>query len=314
MPNWVYNSLTDVPKEVYEKYKSEENDFDFNKIIPEPEEITNTVVGSYSDIAKKVYTYKNLYNKDDAYLKYDSQNPLRDEVKSFADRNIENVSKLVMNNPDRSLNDLLGEDKNKWIKDHHDNYVSFFGTKLYNECSNDEMLAATDKYIDYQEDLFKQRKEWKSNNIISDSSEVYKKYDSLEDMGKKLVELKEKYGYDNWYEWRLRNWGTKWNAQEVNYEEEGGLLQFDTAWSIPYPILAKVAQDNPEVNIDGYSEEETGWYDKYRLADGKVYRDTTGEIDPKSETPVNSSFTYDEILDSYKRYRDRIDYVNSTLS
>ena len=28
-------------------------------------------------------------------------------------------------------------------------------------------------------------------------------------------ELVAKYGYDNWYDWSVFNWGTKWNAYDV---------------------------------------------------------------------------------------------------
>lgn len=44
----------------------------------------------------------------------------------------------------------------------------------------------------------------------------------------------------NWNTWSRENWGTKWNAYEGSAKVEGdkAVLQFDTAWSIPYPVLA----------------------------------------------------------------------------
>lgn len=51
-------------------------------------------------------------------------------------------------------------------------------------------------------------------------------------------------GYD-WYRWRLRNWGTKWNlGTDVELVEDGDRLvyQFDTAWSPPAAWLENVAQ------------------------------------------------------------------------
>ena len=44
----------------------------------------------------------------------------------------------------------------------------------------------------------------------------------------------------NWLNWARENWGTKWNAYDCSLQivEGKAYLQFDTAWSVPYPILA----------------------------------------------------------------------------
>ena len=49
----------------------------------------------------------------------------------------------------------------------------------------------------------------------------------------------------NWYDWCIENWGTKWNAysQEVCPDNGDGraFIKFDTAWNVPYPIIAAFA-------------------------------------------------------------------------
>jgi len=47
----------------------------------------------------------------------------------------------------------------------------------------------------------------------------------------------------NWHTWNNLNWGTKWNcySQSCGIENEKAFIKFDTAWSIPYPILAAFA-------------------------------------------------------------------------
>jgi hypothetical protein len=47
----------------------------------------------------------------------------------------------------------------------------------------------------------------------------------------------------NWNTWSLENWGTKWNcySQSSGIEDGRAFIKFDTAWSIPYPILAAFA-------------------------------------------------------------------------
>ena len=48
----------------------------------------------------------------------------------------------------------------------------------------------------------------------------------------------------NWFNWSRENWGTKWNS----YNGKRGVapdgrvfVQFDTAWSVPYPVLVALA-------------------------------------------------------------------------
>ena len=52
-------------------------------------------------------------------------------------------------------------------------------------------------------------------------------------------------GYNNGgYEWKINNWGTKWNARHLELEEKPRSLiyVFDTAWSPPLPIIFKMSQ------------------------------------------------------------------------
>lgn len=57
--------------------------------------------------------------------------------------------------------------------------------------------------------------------------------------------LKEKYGFDGWYDWCVENWGTKWNASEVVLHKNSPteiVYTFDTAWSCPLPIIEKLSK------------------------------------------------------------------------
>ena len=55
---------------------------------------------------------------------------------------------------------------------------------------------------------------------------------------------------DRWYGWRLQNWGTKWDAcqVEITRDDENYLeICFDTAWSPATPVIEKIRelyQDN----------------------------------------------------------------------
>ena len=67
---------------------------------------------------------------------------------------------------------------------------------------------------------------------------------------------------DNWYEWRVANWNTKWNAdcQDDNFKywESGDIyIDFNTAWSMPTPILLEVSKQNPKLYFEFRCYEES---------------------------------------------------------
>ena len=52
------------------------------------------------------------------------------------------------------------------------------------------------------------------------------------EFGKKLnndsAKLIDKYRFDNWYDWSVQNWGTKWGCYENEIEDK--YYSFTTAW------------------------------------------------------------------------------------
>jgi len=47
----------------------------------------------------------------------------------------------------------------------------------------------------------------------------------------------------NWHSWCVQNWGTKWGElrDAMKIENDKAVIEFETAWSIPYPIIAAFA-------------------------------------------------------------------------
>ena len=82
------------------------------------------------------------------------------------------------------------------------------------------------------------------------------------DLGTKERKL---YSENNWYDWSVANWGTKWNAygydidKDYRTENKENKLIFLTAWSAPHPILEKLAEMYPEINIKHeWADEDIG--------------------------------------------------------
>lgn len=77
------------------------------------------------------------------------------------------------------------------------------------------------------------------------------------ELGNQAYQNIQKYGCPTWYEWRIRNWGTKWNASNAEIAERQ--LSFLTAWNAPKPILEKLSQMFPSITIHHvWADEDIG--------------------------------------------------------
>lgn len=83
------------------------------------------------------------------------------------------------------------------------------------------------------------------------------------ELGKRAWQNIRDYGAPTWYEWSIKNWGTKWNAYgygETGVEyKDGDSLCFQTAWSAPHPVIQKLAEIYPEVSFEHqWADEDIG--------------------------------------------------------
>lgn len=83
------------------------------------------------------------------------------------------------------------------------------------------------------------------------------------ELGKAAWNNIRQYGSPTWYEWCINHWGTKWNAYgydegKLDYQD-GDMLEFQTAWSAPHPVLKKMAERFPDVEIEHeWADEDIG--------------------------------------------------------
>lgn len=109
--------------------------------------------------------------------------------------------------------------------------------------------------------------------------------DTYDDFG--ITEFQEQaniatYGYKSWYEWRLKNWDTKWNAcnKSISMQDLNTIdVVMDTAWSLPLGILKKLSKDNPKSTIHIVDcEEEAGFFvGSLMIANGEIIEDDIHE-------------------------------------
>ena len=84
-----------------------------------------------------------------------------------------------------------------------------------------------------------------------------------------------KFSSDGWYDWNVREWGTKWDADESNLDDNTEDLtptlyySFNTAWSIPEGVFVSIVKQHPELDFDFSCEEEQGWGAEYESRKGE---------------------------------------------
>lgn len=84
------------------------------------------------------------------------------------------------------------------------------------------------------------------------------RFNTMINLGQKYLLNIAQHGYPTWYRWCINNWGTKWNACDI--ESDGnGTFEFETAWSFPYPVIEKLSSMYPELEIEFmYADEDCG--------------------------------------------------------
>ena len=112
---------------------------------------------------------------------------------------------------------------------------------------------------------------------------------ALAEAGKKNLDT---YGYQNWYDYCVGEWGTKWDARDATYDIDGNqvTIYFDTAWSPPMGIYH--ALENMGFSVEAtYVEQGMGYIGYYK--DGV---DTCGEL---NQIEVEMDDEYQELGDYF---------------
>lgn len=83
----------------------------------------------------------------------------------------------------------------------------------------------------------------------------------------KYPELVAKYGYNDWYDWAIGNWGTKWGTYDTNLVRHDGaiVLEFTTAWSFcweffkehlaPWKFVVRANEEGTEALFEGDNDD-----------------------------------------------------------
>ena len=111
---------------------------------------------------------------------------------------------------------------------------------LIEEIEKDLKGLGGEGLLDY---MYPMPHELKDRGVIGYSYE-YKSYSK---------ELRDKYGFDNWYDWALHNWDTKWDVDfELDFYDVNDciLLEFNSAWGPPLAVWQKFVDRYPKGNFE----------------------------------------------------------------
>jgi hypothetical protein len=88
----------------------------------------------------------------------------------------------------------------------------------------------------------------------------------------------------NWYTWRCKHWGTKWNSYEVTlkHDEKETVYTFQTAWAPPNDNLMKaMVAKFPKVQLDlRYAERGCEFYGYWTPEKNESWKFQNDDIEP----------------------------------
>ncbi|MCM1556924.1 MAG: hypothetical protein NC087_05260 [Anaeroplasma bactoclasticum] len=183
-----------------------------------------------------------------------------------------------------------------------DKCVSYYITKLsdieYAEMINKALFinanwARSLKKIDLSEleetknDLIKH-----NSTTTCDEDPLLKTEQDILNYGKRAVDNVLEYGYQDWYDWRIHNWNTKWDACNTNYypDEDPTTIYFQTAWSDVRNLIRELSRQHPQNTFQySFAEEQMGYYCGFaHYKNGKTLQNF--EYDDYSKEAYEQSF------------------------
>lgn len=205
-----------------------------------------TVTGKKENIANMM---KDIDAKSDGSFKFESVLPMPEELKD-TEGNIENMLKYMLdNNLDFSM--FENDDDIIWGINMKLNMMKSFGIEIpKEELEIGGFNTAGSKLRRMYE--------------LKDKYDPYKCYDEKD--GQKQYNNYLKYNVSNWYDWRCKNYGCKWDCSdgyvsepfENDNNEVTVSLSFCTPWSMPEPFLSYFAYKYNVVVKQMYADEDIG--------------------------------------------------------
>jgi hypothetical protein len=125
-------------------------------------------------------------------------------------------------------------------------------------------------------------------------------------------------GFDNWYDWRVSNWGTKWDVstEGLEFTDHGdGTAEitgwFDSAWAPPTGAYEKFCDDMDGVYLEAFYEEGGMDFAGHWTSEGDddYLEGISDYAREKIKTGESGSSLYDFLDDNFEITENRREYI-----
>tara|TARA_B100001559_G_C16309379_1_gene533453 strand:+ start:251 stop:736 length:486 start_codon:yes stop_codon:yes gene_type:complete len=152
------------------------------------------------------------------------------------------------------------------MPNHCHNRVTFYPSGNNTDSSLDQIETLKDIFTG--ESVFTHiipEPDWANTPLLSSDNKYGTKYGNdgelpqyVEDPWKRLVFKSTDITDQRWYDWRVQNWDTKWDAYDVAVTDDDPEcleIEFNTAWSPPEAICNQIREDFPDIAISWFYDE-----------------------------------------------------------
>ena len=114
---------------------------------------------------------------------------------------------------------------------------------------------------------------------------------------------------NGWYDWNVREWGTKWDASQSELVESSDpknghiSYRFETAWSPAEGAFQAMVEQHPSLHFTFNCEEEQGWGVEYESKNGELVETNSWDI-PDSHADYVERDNVDSCICSYEDDKD----------
>ena len=150
------------------------------------------------------------------------------------------------------------------MPNHCHNRVTVYG----DDTEDSRRYIAEIKQIFEDEKVFGQfipEPDWANTPLLTSDNHYGSKYGNdgelpqyVEDPWKRLVFKSTGTTDQRWYDWRLQNWDTKWDAYDVTITDDDPdqlEVEFETAWSPPEAICHAIREQYPDLSVSWFYDE-----------------------------------------------------------
>ena len=151
------------------------------------------------------------------------------------------------------------------MPNHCHNRVTFYSQDR--DKSREQIAKLKEIFSD--EEVFTQiipEPDWHNTPLLTSDNHYGTKYGNdgelpqyIEDPWKRLIFKSTGITDQRWYDWRLQNWDTKWDAYDVEQHDfddpDQYEVTFNTAWCPPDAICHKIREDYPDIGVSWFYDE-----------------------------------------------------------